>query len=88
MSGKKSPYPDGRIPDRQSLMAHLLFPGEAAGLKAFFPSGLLPLQVEWLFCLLWVCSSTAPTPVLVPPDFAHRTFHNRPSGPVFLMPSL
>ena len=50
------------------LMAHRLCPGEAAGPKAFFPSGLLPLQVEWLFFSLWASFSTAPTPVLVPPD--------------------
>ena len=60
-------------------MAHRLFPGEAAGRKAFFHSGLLPLQVEWLFFSLWACSFMAPTPVLVPLDL-QPLIEQKPSG--------
>ena len=67
MSGKNPHIPTVEFPIA-ILMAHRLCLGEAAGPKAFFPSGLLQQQAEWLFCLLWACSSTAPTPVLVPPD--------------------
>ena len=67
MSGKNPHIPTVEFPIAIRT-AHQLFPGEAAGLKVFFPSGWSPPQVEWRFYLLWVCSSTAPTPVLVPPD--------------------
>ena len=50
------------------LMVAPLFRGVPAGLKAFYLSGLLPRQVEWLFCSWWVCFSMAPTQVLDQPD--------------------
>ena len=61
-------------------MAHPLSPGEAAGRKAFFLSGLLPLQVEWPFYSLWASFSTAPTPVLVPPDRKPLMELRKPTG--------
>ena len=67
MSGKKSPYPDGRIPDRLPMAAPQ-FPGSHAGPKASFLCGLSLLQEEWPSCLLWVYFSTVPTQALAPLD--------------------
>ena len=73
MSGKKSPYPDGRIPDRN--------PDGTPAVPWKVPldrgrsslSGWWLQPEEWPFCSLWVCSSTAPTPVLVLPDWNHSS---------------
>ena len=67
MSGKKSPYPDGRIPDRNPDGT------PAVPWRSRWTEGVLPL---WLVAtaggmavlFVVVCSFMAPTPVSVPPD--------------------
>ena len=64
MSGKKSPYPDGRIPDRNPDGTPAV-PWRNRWTEGVLPLWLVATQAAWLFSSLWVCSSTVPTPALV-----------------------